>query len=133
MILEMLENGEYKKKKWSKRPKPKMIESVVDKSNFLPNVNDARNLLDSAKKTPTTIGLYDFEHGETKGVGHTYMRNNLDITEIDKMQEVIKKEVDKNLKNALQKGKKEMDKMQENEKAETPNVSKNTIQNSVEN
>ena len=103
--LEQLNNGEFKMIK-PKRIYPKMIKSVVDKSSFMPNVNDARNLLTSEKIGSPVTALYDFYNGETKGIGNHQIQRINDITEIDKAIEIQTKIANENITDAVSKGKK---------------------------
>lgn len=98
--LEQKNDGSWKKS-FPRRKFPKMLESVVDKSNFKPNVNDARQLLSSDKIGGNDVKLlYDYTDGRTTGPNHAWMRNRLDITEIDKELERQSKEAQKMLKKA---------------------------------
>lgn len=104
--LEQQSDGTYKKVV-PKRIYPKMIESVVDTSNFRPNVNDARALLSSEKIGNSGVKLlYDFEDGRANGPNHSWMRNRPDITEIDAKINQMQADTDKMLKKASEKAKK---------------------------
>lgn len=104
--LEQQRDGTYKKVV-PRRKYPEMIESVVDTSNFRPNVNDARSLLSSEKIGNSGVKLlYDFEDGRENGPNHSWMRNRPDITEIDAKIEAMQRDTDKMLKKASEKAKK---------------------------
>lgn len=98
--LSQLNDGTWTTKS-PKRKYPKMLESIVDKSNFRPNVNDARDLLSADKIGSSNIKmLYDFDDGRVNGPNHAWMRNRMDITEIDAQIEKMSKEAQQMVKKA---------------------------------
>lgn len=123
--LQQQTDGTYKKVA-PKRKYPEMIESIVDTSNFRPNVNDARSLLSSEKIGNSGVKLlYDFEDGRENGPNHSWMRNRPDITEIDAKIESMQKDTDKMLKKASEKARK----VAEENMQEIAEMKKTTVQN----
>ena len=123
--LEQQRDGTYKKVA-PKRKYPEMIESIVDTSNFRPNVNDARSLLSSEKIGNSGVKLlYDFEDGRDNGPNHSWMRNRPDITEVDAKINQMQQDTDKMLKKASEKARK----VAEQNMQEIAEIKQTTVQN----
>lgn len=122
MIQRLSQNsdGTYKIKK-GKRIYPQQIKSVVDRSSFRPNVQDARNLLTSDKIGQPVTSYYDFYNGEVGDkdfVGQHQIIHTQDLTEYDIMIEKQTEKVTKMMDKAQKKVKDLLN--DETNKATTP-------------
>lgn len=124
-----MNDSSYKKIK-PERKYPEVLKSVVDKSSFMPNVSDVRNLLTSEKIGQPVTALYDFYKGETEGFGNYAISHGVnDITEMDKAIEIQKSKANENLKKAVREGQKMADKLAEMQKQEVTTSQMNSGKN----
>lgn len=123
--LEMQNDGTFKKTE-KKRIYPKIIKSIVDKSEFRPNVSDVRNLLTSDKIGSPVTALYDSIDGKMPKYSNYDMTHLTDITETDKVIETLANISAENQKEAIKTGKIELAKIKENAKKAQENLKSNS-------
>lgn len=91
-------------------PKIVIWESVTDKSQFRPNIDDVR--LFEAAGGSSNVPLYDFEDGIDNGLRLTQLRSkSADITEIASAKETLENLADQDKKDAELILKKEVEKV----------------------